>query len=174
MLSAAERAAQERVMLPREMITVGKNAPPFSLPSTAGGTVKMRELADQWAVLFFYPKDMTTGCTNEVRAFRDAKAEFDKRGVLVFGVSKDSIERHETFIEKEELNFPLLSDENAKMLEKYGAWGEKKLYGREYMGIIRSTVILAPDGTIAKHFPKVRVKGHVEQVLEALDELLAG
>ena len=156
------------------MIEEGKRAPLFTLPSSDGDKAKLKELKGKWVVLFFYPKDMTSGCTIEAQNFRDATADFEERGAVVFGVSKDSLERHAKFIDKESLNFPLLSDEKGTVIEKYGAWGEKNNYGKKYMGIIRSTVIIDPKGKVAKHFPKVRVKGHVDKVLAALDELAAG
>ena len=153
------------------MIEEGKKAPQFTLPSSDGGKVKLTELKGKWVVLYFYPKDMTPGCTTEARDFRDAAKALEGHDAVVLGVSKDSVERHCKFIEKEELNFALLSDEDGKVLEKYGAWGEKNMYGKKRMGIIRSTVIIDPKGKVAKHFPKVRVKGHVDKVLAALDEL---
>ncbi len=153
------------------MIDVGKKAPRFTLPASSGEKVALTKLAGEWVVLFFYPKDMTSGCTTEARDFRDALGAFEERGARVFGVSKDSLERHAKFVDKESLNFPLLSDEKGTVIEKYGAWGEKNNYGKKYMGIIRSTVIIDPKGRVAAHFPKVRVKGHVEKVLGALDEL---
>jgi len=153
------------------MIAEGKKAPAFTLASSQGGKVSLKSLTGKWVVLYFYPKDMTSGCSVEARDFRDASAALAERNAVVFGVSKDSIERHCKFVDKEDLDFALLSDEKGTVIEKYGAWGEKNNYGRKYMGIIRSTVLVGPDGKVAKHFPKVRVKGHVQKVLEALDEL---
>jgi len=155
------------------MIEEGKKAPQFTLPSSDGGKTKLADLKGKWVVLYFYPKDMTPGCTTEARDFRDAAKALEERDAVVLGVSKDSVERHCKFIDKEALNFALLSDESGKVLEKYGAWGEKNLYGKKRMGIIRSTVIIDPAGKVAKHFPNVRVKGHVDKVLAALDELRA-
>ncbi|MCB9591370.1 MAG: thioredoxin-dependent thiol peroxidase [Sandaracinaceae bacterium] len=153
------------------MLQEGKKAPAFSLPSSSGGKVQLKDLAGKWVVLYFYPKDMTPGCTTEARDFRDAAAALEERGAVVLGVSKDSVERHCKFIEKESLTFALLSDESGAMLEKYGAWGEKTLYGKKRMGILRSTVLIDPDGKVRKVFPNVRVKGHVDRVIEALDAL---
>lgn len=155
------------------MIEEGKKAPQFTLPSSEGGKVKLKDHSGKWVVLYFYPKDMTKGCTIQAQDFRDAADELAARDAVVFGVSKDSIERHEKFVEKESLNFALLSDESGKVIEKYGAWGEKNMYGRKSMGIIRSTVLIDPSGKVAKHFPKVRAKGHVDKVLAALDDLRA-
>ena len=122
-------------------------------------------------VLYFYPRDNTPGCTTEAKDFRDAAARLEERGAVVLGVSKDSVASHEKFCAKHDLNFTLLSDPDGKVLEKYDAWGEKNMYGKKRMGIIRSTVIIDPAGKVRHHFPKVRVKGHVEAVLGALDDL---
>ncbi|MFW6066711.1 MAG: thioredoxin-dependent thiol peroxidase [Myxococcota bacterium] len=148
----------------------GKKAPAFTLPSSDGGKVSLKDLAGKWVVLYFYPKDDTPGCTTEAQDFRDAKAKLSRRGAVVLGVSKDSIDSHCKFIDKHGLNFQLLSDPDGKVLEKYGAWGEKNMYGKKTMGVIRSTVLIDPAGKVAKVWPRVRVKGHVDQVLSALDE----
>lgn len=151
-------------------IKVGNKAPAFSLPTYGGEKQKLSDFAGKYVVVYFYPKDMTPGCTTEAQDFRDAAKKLKKMGAEVVGVSKDSVERHEKFRDKHDLNFPLLSDEKGTMLSKYNAWGEKKLYGRVFDGIIRSTVVVGPDGRVVAHFPKVRVKGHVEKVLEAIKE----
>lgn len=148
----------------------GKKAPAFTLPSSEGGKVALKDLAGKWVVLYFYPKDDTPGCTTEAQGFRDARAELDEREAVVLGVSKDSIDSHCKFRDKHDLNFQLLSDPEGKVLEKYGAWGEKNMYGRKSMGVIRTTVLIDPRGKVARVWPRVRVKGHVEQVLSALDE----
>ena len=153
------------------MISEGKKAPAFSLPSSDGDTVKLSELAGKVVVLYFYPRDNTPGCTLEAQEFRDAAPALEKLGAVVLGVSKDSIASHCKFRDKYELNFPLLSDADGKVLEAYGAWGEKVLYGKKSMGIIRSTVVIDRDGKVAKHFPKVTVKGHVAAVTEAVKAL---
>jgi len=155
------------------MMTVGKKAPAFTLESSGGEKARLEDYAGRWLVLYFYPKDDTPGCTVEAKDFRDAQAELKKRGAAVLGVSKDSVERHCKFIQKYELNFALLSDPDGKMLETYGAWGEKKMYGKTKLGIIRSTLVIDPSGIVRKIFPKVRVKGHVAEVLATLDELQA-
>ena len=155
------------------MIKVGRKAPAFNLESSEGGKLSLKDLAGRYAVIYFYPKDNTPGCTTEAKAFRDAAEELSELGAVVVGVSKDSIASHCRFSEKHELGFPLLSDPEGKMLEKYDAWGEKKLYGRVYEGILRSTVVVDPKGKVIAHFPKVRVKGHVEKVLEAIREAQA-
>lgn len=150
-------------------ITKGKKAPAFNLPSHEGGKVRLSELKGKYVVVYFYPKDSTPGCTTEAKDFRDAENRLKKLNAVVLGISKDSIASHERFADKQELNFALLSDPEGEVLEKYDAWGEKKMYGRTFMGIIRSTVIVGPDGKVVEHFPKVRVKGHVDKVIEAIE-----
>lgn len=152
------------------MIKEGHKAPAFNLPSSAGGKLALKDLAGKYVILYFYPRDNTPGCTTEANDFNAALRKIKARDAVVVGVSKDSIDSHCRFADKFKLKFPLLSDADGKMLEKYGAWGEKNMYGKKSMGIIRSTVLIGPDGKVIKHFPKVRVKGHVEAVLEALDE----
>jgi len=152
------------------MIEVGKKAPAFTLESSDGGKVKLSEHAGKHVVLYFYPRDNTPGCTVEAQEFRDAVPALKKLGAVVLGVSKDSIASHCKFRDKYELTFPLLSDPDGKVLEAYGAWGEKSMYGKTSMGIIRSTVVVGKDGKVKKVFPKVKVAGHVAAVLAALDE----
>ncbi len=153
------------------MIKEGNKAPAFTLPSSTGGKVKLADYAGKIVVLYFYPKDNTSGCTTEALDFTAAVPKLKRLGAVVFGVSKDSIESHCKFTEKHGLKIPLLSDPDGKVLAKYDAWGEKKMYGKTRMGIIRSTVIIGADGKVAKHYPKVRVKGHVDDVVEAVREL---
>ncbi len=148
----------------------GKKAPPFKLESSEG-TVSNADFAGKWLVLYFYPRDLTPGCTTEAMAFRDARAALKKRGAVVVGVSKDSVASHQKFAQKCELDFPLLSDPEGKVIRAYGAWGEKVLYGKKSEGILRSTVIIDPDGKVARVFEKVKVAGHADAVLAALDEL---
>lgn len=152
------------------MIKEGRKAPAFTLPASDGTKVSRKGLEGKYAVIYFYPKDNTPGCTTEAKDFRDAAERLAQLNTVVLGVSKDSIASHCKFIDKHDLGFLLLSDESGKMLEKYDAWGEKKMYGRSFMGIIRSTVVIDPTGKVIKHFPKVRVKGHVDAVLEVLAE----
>ncbi len=152
------------------MIREGRKAPAFSLESSEGGKVALKDLAGKYAVIYFYPRDDTPGCTTEANDFNKALRKLKARNAMVIGVSKDSVASHCKFADKYALKFPLLSDPAGKMLEKYGAWGEKNMYGKKSMGIIRSTVLIGPDGKVIKHFPKVKVKGHVDEVLEALDE----
>ncbi|HZS35386.1 MAG TPA: thioredoxin-dependent thiol peroxidase [Polyangia bacterium] len=150
------------------MLKEGQKAPAFKLPADDGRTLSLADFAGKTVVLYFYPRDNTPGCTIEAEAFRDVARELVERNAVVLGVSKDSIASHCKFRDKYSLNFPLLSDADGAVLEKYGAWGEKVLYGKKSMGIIRSTVIIAPDGKIKKIFPKVKVAGHAREVLDAI------
>ena len=152
------------------MLEEGKRAPAFTLASSDGGKVALKDFKGQKVVIYFYPRDNTPGCTTEANDFNKALKKLEKAGAAVLGVSKDSIESHCKFRDKYKLKFPLLSDPEGKMLEKYGAWGEKNMYGKKMMGIIRSTVIVDEAGKVAKVFPKVRVKGHVDAVVAALQE----
>ena len=152
-------------------IEVGKKAPSFCLPDFEGKEHCLSDLAGKWVVLYFYPKDNTSGCTKEAKGFSEKLDEFKKLNAEIIGVSKDSPQSHKKFIDKHGLTILLLSDEDHKVLEAYGAWGKKKNYGREYFGTIRTTVLIAPDGTVKKIWKKVRVAGHVDKVLETLKEL---
>lgn len=153
------------------MLEVGKKAPAFTLESSEGGKVGLADLAGKLAVIYFYPRDNTPGCTIEAQEFAKALPAFTKLGVTVLGVSKDSIESHCKFRDKYKLNFPLLSDPDGAMLEAYGAWGEKIMYGKKRKGIIRSTVLIDGNGKVAKHWDRVTVKGHAEAVLAAIKDL---
>src|SRR6185312_12619935 len=155
----------------RAMVEVGKKAPAFALESSDGGKVKLADLAGKVVVLYFYPRDNTPGCTIEAEGFRDAVPALKKLGATVLGVSKDSIASHCKFRDKYDLNFPLLTDADGKVMEAYGAWGDKVMYGKKMKGIIRSTVVIGKDGKVAKHWPKVSVKGHVDEVVEAVKAL---
>jgi len=149
-------------------LKVGSRAPAFSLPNEKGQVVKLSELRGKKVVLFFYPKDNTPGCTQEACSFRDGLQAIRKKGAVVLGVSADSVASHQKFSQKFDFNFPLLSDESKAMIQAYGVWKEKSMYGRKYMGIERTTVLIDKDGTIRQVFPKVKVNGHFEEVLEAL------
>ena len=153
------------------MVAEGKQAPEFELESSEGGEVKLKDLRGKTVVLYFYPKDDTPGCTREACAFRDSQAALKKQGVVVLGVSGDSLASHEKFKSKYKLNFPLLSDPDKAVAKKYGAWGEKVLYGRKTVGMIRSTFVIDGAGVVRKVFPRVKVDGHAEQVLEAVAKL---
>ncbi len=149
----------------------GTRAPAFQLKDDQGRTVKLSDFKGRPVVLYFYPKDDTPGCTKEACAFRDASDRLQELGAVVLGVSPDSVESHAKFRDKYHLNFPLLSDPQHRVAEKYGAWREKNMYGKKSMGIQRSTYLIGPDGKIAKVWKRVRVDGHDRQVLEALAEL---
>jgi len=153
------------------MIEVGKKAPAFTLESSDGGKVKLSDHAGKVVVVYFYPRDNTPGCTVEAQEFSAAVPALKKLGAVVFGVSKDSIASHCKFRDKYDLQFPLLSDPEGKVLEAYGAWGDKVMYGKKMKGIIRSTVVIDKDGKIARHWPKVSVKGHVAEVVDAVKAL---
>lgn len=149
-------------------LQIGDLAPAFSLPDDTGKIVNSSELRGKKVVVYFYPKDDTPGCTTEACSFRDGIQDLRKSGAVVFGVSADSVSSHRKFSEKFQLKFPLLSDESKSMIQAYGVWKEKSLYGRKYMGIERTTVVINEDGTIRKIFPKVKVNGHFTEVLQAL------
>lgn len=158
---------------PYTAIETGENAPDFSLPSDNSGEITLSALQGQAVVLFFYPKDNTPGCTREACEFSSDKAAFEAAGAQVFGLSKDSLKKHENFRNKHDLTVPLLSDADSDTCEKYGVWKEKKMYGKTFWGIERATVLIAADGTIARIWRKVKVPGHVEEVLAAVKELTA-
>lgn len=150
----------------------GDKAPAFSLPcDDRDAPVRLKDFKGKKLVIFFYPKDNTPGCTTESCSFRDFKSEFSAIDTEIIGVSKDSIKSHTKFREKQNLNFPLLSDEESTMCENYGVWVEKNMYGRKYMGIERSTFLINEDGIIIKIWRKVKVNGHVEDVLNAVSAL---
>jgi len=153
------------------MMTEGKKAPEFTLPSSEGGSVSLKDLRGKTVVLYFYPKDDTPGCTREACAFRDSQAALKRKGAVVLGVSGDSLASHEKFKAKYKLNFPLLSDPDKAVARKYGAWGEKVLYGRKTVGMIRSTFVIDGEGVVRKVFPRVKVDGHDQQVLDAVSAL---
>jgi peroxiredoxin Q/BCP len=153
------------------MIREGHKAPDFTLPSSAGGEVSLKGLRGRNVVLYFYPKDDTPGCTREACAFRDTQARIKRAGAVVLGVSPDSLASHEKFKTKYALTFPLLADPDKAVAKKYGAFGEKVMYGKKVTGMIRSTFVIDGGGVVRKVFPRVRVDGHAEQVLEALSEL---
>lgn len=153
-------------------IREGENAPDFSLPSTEGKKTNLSDYRKKKnVVLYFYPKDDTPGCTKEACDFRDSLRHFDKRDSVILGVSQDSLSSHENFQRKFNLPFPLLSDETKEVIKKYGVWKEKNMYGKKYMGIERTTVLIDKEGKIYKIFPKVKVDGHFKEVLEALGQL---
>ncbi len=142
----------------------GIKAPLFTLPDSEGKKVSLKDYEGKNVVLYFYPKDMTSGCTKQACGFRDAFPDFKKINAVVLGISKDSIQSHKKFIEKYDLPFKLLSDESGSVCELYGVWKEKSMYGKKYMGIERTTFIIDPKGIIKKIFPKVKVDGHIDKV----------
>ncbi len=153
------------------MIEVGAKAPEFTLPRDGGGEVSLDSLSGQAVVLYFYPKDDTPGCTKEAIAFTEHADAFGAANAVVLGISKDTVAKHDKFRDKHRLKVALLSDENSDVCECYGVWKEKNMYGRTYMGIERTTVLIDASGTIARIWPKVKVAGHAEDVLEAVKAL---
>lgn len=153
------------------MIEVGKAAPAFSLPDQDGNKVKLADLKGRWVVLYFYPKDDTPGCTVEACQFTAGVKAFEKLDAVVFGCSADDAESHRKFIAKHKLKIDLLTDEDHAVMTKYGAWGEKVLYGKKSVGVIRSTVVVGPDGKVAAHWKKVKADGHADQVAKKIVEL---
>lgn len=147
-----------------------KIAPDFRLPDQNGVFHSLHDYLRKWIVLYFYPKDDTPGCTKEACNFRDSFHQLEKLGVVILGVSKDSVASHLKFATKYNLNFPLLSDENHEIIEKYLAWGEKKFMGRAFMGIIRTTYLINPAGEIVKVYPKVNPTIHVSEILSELKQ----
>ena len=152
-------------------VTVGDKAPAFDLPTDGGGQVKLSALKGKAVVLFFYPKASTPGCTTEAKDFTAMAKDFEKAGAVLLGASKDTVKRQDNFKAKNDLSMALLSDEEGTLCEAYGVWVLKKNYGREYMGIERSTFVIDDKGKIAHEWRKVRVKGHAEAVLDAVKSL---
>ena len=149
-------------------VKVGQKAPDFTALNDKGEKVKLSDLKGKKVVLYFYPKDDTPGCTKEACAFRDGIDEIKGQGAVVLGVSADSVDSHKKFKSKFDLNFPLLADTDKKIIESYGVWKEKSMYGKKFMGIERTTFVIDEQGKIAQIFPKVKVDQHYDEVLEAL------
>jgi peroxiredoxin Q/BCP len=149
----------------------GEAAPAFALPVDGGGQTSLADFAGRKLVLYFYPKDDTSGCTKEAIAFNGLRQDFAAAGAAIMGVSADSVASHDKFKAKYELAFPLASDETKEMLEAYGVWVEKSMYGRAYMGIERTTMLIDAQGRIARIWSKVKVPGHAEEVLAATQKL---
>ncbi|MGV3487357.1 MAG: thioredoxin-dependent thiol peroxidase [Tuberibacillus sp.] len=154
------------------MLEAGQLAPDFTLQSTTGENITLSELRGKNVVLYFYPKDMTPGCTTEACDFRDQHGDFENINTVVLGVSPDPVEKHQQFTDKHQLPFPLLADVQHEVAEQYGAWQLKKNYGKEYMGIQRSTFVIDGEGVIRKVWPKVKVEGHVQDVYAFIKENL--
>ena len=147
------------------MVIAGKKVKNFSRPATGEKTISLKELAGKKVVLYFYPKDSTPGCTTEGQDFRDAKAKFTRQNTVILGVSRDSMKRHENFKAKQNFNFDLLSDEDESLCKQFDVIKLKKLYGKEYMGIERSTFLISENGVLLEEWRGVKVKGHVDEVL---------
>ena len=149
------------------MLTEGQKAPGFSLQAGSGGTISLDDyMGAKNVVLYFYPKDNTPGCTKEACSFRDYSAEFEQAGAVILGISADSVASHEGFAGKHHLPFPLLSDPDKSTITAYGAWKEKSMYGKTFLGIERTTLAIDKHGIIRKVWPKVKVEGHIDEVLE--------
>ncbi len=156
----------------KETLKIGDPAPDFCLSSSTGDEVCLKDLKGKWVVLYFYPKDNTPGCTKESKEFSNNLEKIKKMGSEVFGISKDSIKSHCKFAEKHSLMVPLLSDLEVSMIKDYKVWKPKKMFGKEFLGVVRATYIIGPDGKIAHVWPKVKVTGHVEDVMAKLRELM--
>ena len=154
-------------------LEIGDKAPDFSIPSDGGGTVSLSDYKGRYLVLYFYPKDDTPGCTKEAIGFSANKAAFDKLNADILGISKDTATKHDKFIAKHDLTIALGSDENGEVIENYGVWVEKNMYGKKYMGIERATYLIGPNGKVLQIWRKVRVKNHVETVLDTLEQTTA-
>jgi peroxiredoxin Q/BCP len=153
-------------------LSEGKKAPQFTLPASTGGKIALKDYKGKsHVVLYFYPRDDTSGCTKEACSFRDLRDEFEQAGAAILGVSADDMASHEKFAGKYDLNFPLLSDPDAKVCTKYGVWKEKSMYGKKFMGIERTTFVIDKAGTVRKVYPKVKVAEHADQVLEFVRSL---
>ena len=146
----------------------GDKAPTFTVATSGGGKISLADYLGKNVILYFYPRDDTPGCTKEACAFRDGFADFKKKGAVIFGVSPDSVKSHDKFVEKFKLPFTLLADEDKKIVEAYGVWGEKSFMGKKYLGVYRVTFLIGPDGTIKKIWPAVKPEEHAAEVLAAL------
>jgi len=153
------------------MLKVGDAAPDIAMEASNGRTIRLADLQGKKVVLYFYPKDMTSGCTTEAGNFRDNQANFEQADTVVIGVSKDSMSSHHKFIEKHQLPFLLVSDPDLELINAFGVWKEKNMYGKKTFGVERTTFIIDSNSIVQKIYPKVKVKGHVEQVLADLKEL---
>ena len=153
------------------MISIGDNAPQFNLSTNGGGQFSLADAAGKYLILYFYPKDDTPGCTKEAIGFSEASAAFDTQNAMVVGVSRDTVKKHDKFVGKYDLRIPLISDEDGGLCEAFGTWVEKSMYGKTYMGIERATFLISPDGKVLHIWRKVKVRGHVEEVLAQLQSL---
>ena len=153
------------------MVEISKEAPDFCAMDREGNEHCLADYKGRWVVLYFYPKDNTPGCTTEAVDFTPLKGEFETMGAAIIGVSPDSERSHQRFADKHDLTITLLSDPEHQILERYGAWKEKKMYGKSFLGVQRSTVLIDPEGNVAHHWPKVKAKDHAAEVKEKLEEL---
>ena len=153
------------------MVEVGEDAPDFAIPNQNGEMKNLKNFEGEWSVIYFYPRDDTPGCTVEAKEFTDLNKQFEKLGCHIVGVSPDNEAKHCKFIDKHDLKVELLADTEKAMLDDYGVWQEKSMYGKTYMGVVRTTYLINPDGNIAEVWAKVKAKGHAKAVLERLIEL---
>jgi peroxiredoxin Q/BCP len=161
-------------MAEKVKLKIGESAPQFSLPDTNEKDVSLKDFKGKWVVLYFYPKDNTSGCTTEALDFTARIKDFKNLNAVVLGISPDSCKSHQNFTQKHDLKVNLLSDTEKKVLKGYGVWQKKSMYGREYMGVVRTTYLIDPKGKIAEIWPKVKVKGHAEEVQNRIKELQSG
>ena len=154
-----------------KILEAGDKAPMFDIPNQDGNMIKLDDLLGKWSVIYFYPRDDTPGCTIEAKEFTELSSKFEEQGATIYGVSPDTEAKHCKFIEKHGLKVELLADTESTMLADYGVWQEKQMYGKTYMGVVRTTYLVNPDGNIAEAWTKVKAKGHAEAVLERLVEL---
>ena len=152
-------------------LAIGDKVPEFAIPNQKGEIIKLENLIGKWSVIYFYPRDDTPGCTIEAKEFTELSSKFEENGASIYGVSPDTEAKHCKFIEKHGLKVELLADTESTMLADYGVWQEKSMYGKTYMGVVRTTYLINPDGNIAEAWTKVKAKGHAESVLERLVEL---
>ncbi len=152
------------------MIEIGKKAPPFTLATTDGSCVSLEDFKGKWVIVYFYPKDLTPGCTKQAIAFSEKRPEFEQRDAVIIGISPDGVASHEKFIKKHDLNIILAADEDRQVIESYDVWKEKKMYGRTFMGVERSTFLVDRDGIIKALWRKVKVADHETLVLNTLDQ----
>jgi thioredoxin-dependent peroxiredoxin len=153
------------------MISIGDNAPQFTLSTNGEGQFSLADAAGKYLILYFYPKDDTPGCTKEAIGFSEASTAFDAQNAMVVGVSRDTVKKHDKFVGKHDLRIPLISDEEGSLCEAFSTWVEKSMYGKTYMGIERATFLISPDGKVLHIWRKVKVPGHVEEVLAQLQSL---
>lgn len=168
--TGTKKSAQKSSMAPRDLIDEGEKAPALHLADQNGHKHRLSDYVGKWVILYFYPRDNTPGCTKQACQFRDAWAKLNRSGAVVLGISPDTQASHTRFAEKFALPFDLLVDTGAQVSNRYGVWQKKSLYGRHFMGIVRTTYLINPAGKVAQRFDKVKVPGHEQQVLQAIDD----